>query len=177
MIKYITSFFTTLNKNSHPGEIAHAVSLGTLLAVMPKDNLLWVLLFVIILFVRINKGAFFISLILLGFLAPFCDVLIERIGYWALTLDFMQGAYAYCDTIPFVGWTKFYNTMVMGGLLFGLLIYIPVYFLTRVSLAQYRKFIRPLIEKFVTSKLAAVISKIPILRHIKKLSGIGDALK
>ncbi len=177
MIKYITSFFTSLNKNSHPGEIAHAICLGALLAAMPKNNLLWPILFIIILFVRINKGAFFISVILLGFITPFCDVIIEKIGYWALNLDFMQGIYLYLDTTPFVGLTKFYNSMVMGGLLFGLLIYLPLYLLSRFSVAKYRKFIRPALSKFVNSRLSPIVRKVPILRHLTKLKDIGEALK
>ena len=45
MFKYIKSFFSALNANAHPGDIAHAVAMGLLLAAIPKGNLLWVLSF------------------------------------------------------------------------------------------------------------------------------------
>ncbi|MEL3909030.1 MAG: hypothetical protein P1P64_08515 [Treponemataceae bacterium] len=74
MVQYVFSFFSSLNKNSHPGDIAHGVALGLLLAIMPKNNLLWPALFVFTIFIRINKGAFFLSLIFLGFLAHFGQI-------------------------------------------------------------------------------------------------------
>lgn len=49
MISYIAKLLKSLNTNSHPGEIAHAVAIGVLLGFMPKDNALWYLLFVFFL--------------------------------------------------------------------------------------------------------------------------------
>ena len=74
MIKFLLKFFKSLNANAHPGDIAHAVSLGLLLALVPKGNLMWPFLFALTFFIRMNKGAFFLSLILLSFVIHFIDI-------------------------------------------------------------------------------------------------------
>jgi uncharacterized protein (DUF2062 family) len=45
VFKYIKTFFTALNANAHPGDVAHGVAIGLLLALVPKGNLLWFFLF------------------------------------------------------------------------------------------------------------------------------------
>lgn len=176
MFNYVFSFFSSLNKNSHPGDIAHGVALGLLLAIMPKDNLLWPILFVFSLFIRSNKGAFFLSLILLGFLTPFLDVVIERLGFFLLSLEFLQSFYIMLDKIPFVGLTKFYNTMVAGGLLLGLILYIPTYAISRFLVYQYRKHFQSKMAKFTESKFSAIVGKLPFLKHLSKVEDIKDFL-
>ena len=54
MFAPIVKLFKSLNTNSHPGEIAHAVAIGMVLGFMPKNNVLWYILFVCFLFIRIN---------------------------------------------------------------------------------------------------------------------------
>ncbi|MEL3908791.1 MAG: TIGR03546 family protein [Treponemataceae bacterium] len=177
MLHHVFSFFSSLNRNAHPGDIAHAVALGLMLAILPKDNTLWIALFAFSIFIRMNKGAFFLSFIFLGFITPFWDVLIERLGFWVLSLPFLQNFYAMLDKIPFVGLTKFYNTMVAGGLLLGLILYIPVYILTRLLVRLYRAKVQPKFERVGESKAAGFVGKLPILRHLKKVQDIKDMIE
>lgn len=170
MIKYVTSFFRAINANAHPGDIAHAVALGLFLAILPKNNLTFTFLFFLSIFIRINKGAFFISFILFGFLTPFMDVLINNIGFWAVQLLFLRPIFIALENIPFVALFKLSNTMVLGGIIWGLILYIPVYILTRIIIAKYRKYMQPA----VNVKGVGLLGKIPLLRHLTKISDIKD---
>ncbi|AAS12098.1 MULTISPECIES: DUF2062 domain-containing protein [Treponema] len=170
MIKYVTSFFRAINANAHPGDIAHAVALGLFLAILPKNNLTFTFLFFLSIFIRINKGAFFISFILFGFLTPFMDVLINNIGFWAVQLLFLRPIFIALENIPFVALFKLSNTMVLGGIICGLILYIPVYILTRIIIAKYRKYMQPA----VNVKGVGLLGKIPLLRHLTKISDIKD---
>lgn len=170
MIKYVTSFFRAINANAHPGDIAHAVALGLFLAILPKNNLTFTFLFFLSIFIRINKGAFFISFILLGFVTPFMDVLINNIGFWAVQLSFLRPIFIALENIPFVALFKLSNTMVFGGIIWGLILYIPVYILTRIIVAKYRKYMQPA----VNVKGVGLLGKIPLLRHLTKISDIKD---
>lgn len=163
MFRYIKSFFTALNANAHPGDIAHAVSLGLLLAFVPKANLLWVFLFCFTIFVRVNKGSFFISLILLGFVVPFADRLVDGLGYGILSLPFLKSFYTVLYQTPFIGLTRFNNTMVAGGLAAGIITYFPVYFLFRYLVTGYRKTLQP---KIANSKFAKVFVQLPLIKQI-----------
>ena len=174
MFKYIKSFFLALNANSHPGDIAHAVSMGLFLALLPRTNLLWAFFFLCFVFVRVNKGTFLLSLVLLSFVVPFLDVTIEGLGYEILSLSFLQGFFAYLHQIPFVGLTRFNNTMVAGGLVLGVGLYVPVYILFRVLVVQYRKVLQP---RIVNSKLAKIFLKLPIIRMFLNAPTIGGLQK
>lgn len=170
MIKYVTSFFKSINANAHPGDIAHAVALGLFLAILPKNNLTFTFLFFLSIFIRINKGAFFISFILFGFVTPFMDIIINNIGFWAVQLSFLRPIFIALENIPFVALFKLSNTMVLGGIIWGLILYIPVYILTRIIIAKYRKYMQPA----VNVKGVGLLGKIPLLRHLTKISDIKE---
>lgn len=113
-----------------------------------------------------NKGTFFISLIIFSFIVPRFDAVSDSLGYRVLTLSFMQGTYEMLYQIPFVGWTKFNNSMVAGSFLMGLICYIPVYVLTRIIIRFYSEKIGP---KIGGAKIAKVLGKIPLLNKITKI--------
>ncbi|HZK20154.1 MAG TPA: TIGR03546 family protein, partial [Treponemataceae bacterium] len=127
LIKYIIKLFKSLNSNGHPGEIAHACALGMLLGIMPKNNALWWIIFIFTLFMRINKGSYFIFIIIASLLTPFLDSFFDSFGYLILTLPQLYGLFSNLLDIPFVGFLKFNNTIVMGSFACGVLVYIPMY--------------------------------------------------
>lgn len=163
MLKYIKSFFLALNANTDAGDIAHAAALGLLLAWVPRTNLLWVLLFLITLFLRVNKGAFFLSLILLSFVVPLADLFIEAVGYSVLSLGFMEGIFTILYQTPFVGLTQFSNSLVAGSLIAGVVAYVPVYLLVRLFVVQYRIKYQPMVAG---SKAAKIFVQLPLIKQI-----------
>ena len=167
MLKAIIKFFKALNSNVHPGAVAHAVCLGMILGFLPKTNALWYILTVFFLFVRINKGTFILFTFLFSLLAPLLDPLFDTIGWWFLNIEKLAPFFSWLLDIPFVGFTKFNNTIVMGSLLFGLAAYIPVYFLVRLFLKYWRAIIAPAVRK---TKLVAFLSKLPLVVKIGEMA-------
>ncbi len=174
MFKYIKSFFSALNANAHPGDIAHAVAMGLLLAAIPKGNLLWVLSFSVLLFVRVNKGAFFLSLILLSFVTPLADGFFDAFGYFILNLKPTEPLFVALVNTPFVGLTRFNNSVVAGSLAAGLLAYAPAYLLVRLLVRLYRTKLQP---KIVNSKAYKVIVNLPVIKQIIAAPRLGETLK
>lgn len=170
MIKYIFNFFKALNENAHPGDIGHAISFGFLLALMPKGNLSWVFLFVLTFFIRMNKGAFFLSVLLLSFLTPFLDVFIEMLGYSVLSIPFLEPLYTFLYQTPFIGLTRFNNTMVTGSFIAGAVLYVPIYQLTIKSIYFYRKTFQPAIVK---SKPYQLFIRLPLVKQLVGVFNIG----
>ena len=167
MLKAIIKFFKALNSNVHPGAVAHAVCLGMILGFLPKTNALWYILTVFFLFVRINKVTFILFTFLFSLLAPLLDPLFDTIGWWFLNIEKLAPFFSWLLDIPFVGFTKFNNTIVMGSLLFGLAAYIPVYFLVRLFLKYWRAIIAPAVRK---TKLVAFLSKLPLVVKIGEMA-------
>jgi len=164
MLKKIIKLLKSLNTNRNPGEIAHAVSIGFILGFVPKGNLLWVFLFILFLFVRINKGALFFITLLASAIAPSLDGLFDSLGYWVLVHPSLSPSFSLLLDIPFIAFTSFNDTLVMGSLCFGLLSYIPLYFLARLFIRVWRNSLLP---KLVT---------IPLFKKLGNLFKIKSAV-
>ena len=162
-IKPLLKLVNALNDNTSPGEIAHGVAIGLILGFMPKGNLLWIAIFIIMMFIRIQKGAYFLFMILGMIISPALDVTFHQIGLRILTEPKMIDFYAKILEVPLVAFTKFNNTVVMGSLVFGLACYVPVYFLSRLFIKLWRIKLGPAFRK---TKVFAVLSKVPFLQRL-----------
>ncbi|AIW88452.1 MULTISPECIES: TIGR03546 family protein [unclassified Treponema] len=163
MFSYIVKLLKSLNTNSHPGEIAHAVAIGMLLGFMPKDNVLWYLLFVFFLFVRVNRGAFLLTVLVASLFARFFDPLFDSLGYAVLTFSSLKPVYAALLDIPFVAFTKFNNTIVAGSIVFSLILYIPVYIVIRIFAKSWRTYLAPALAR---SKFVQALYHVPFVAKI-----------
>ena len=170
MLNYIVNFIKSLNSNSKPSQIANSFCIGMILGFMPKNNVLWYLLFIFFAFVRINKAGYYIMLAIVSLFAFLLDPLFDMIGYWLLNLEFLRPVFAFLLDVPFVGFTKFNNTVVMGSFLFSILIYIPLYVLFFFGVKFWRKTIAP---KFNDSKILKALYKIPVVGKLtQKISQV-----
>lgn len=167
MLKAIIGLIKSLNSNSHPGEIAHAVSIGVLLGLMPKDNALWYILFIFFAFVRINKAVYLLVILGMSLFAHTLDVYLDQIGYIVLTYEPAYPVYRFLLDIPFVAFTKFNNTVVMGSLVSGIILYIPVYIIARLLIKLWRSTIAP---KIASSKLWSGFKNLPLIKKIFAIS-------
>ena len=168
MLKAIAKLLGAISSNTRPGAIAHAVSCGGLLGFMPKDNLLWYILFIFILFMNIQRGAYALSILLGAAFTVFLDPLFDSVGYSILTVESVKPYYASLLDIPFVAFTKFNNTVVMGSFVCGVAAYIPLYVLARLFVWAWRKY---LAEKVRKLKIAAVLKNIPLVEKIAGMMG------
>ena len=88
-------------------------------------------------------------------------------GWWFLNLEKLTPFFSWLLDIPFVGFTNFNNTIVMGSLLFSLAAYIPLYFIVRLFLKYWRAFLAPAVRK---SKLVVYLSKLPLIVKIGEMA-------
>lgn len=174
MFKYIKSFFTALNANANPGDIGYAVAAGFALALLPRNNLMWPLLFILFLFIRMNKGAFFLSLILLSFVTPLTDPLLDTVGALVLGASPLKGIFTVLYETPFVGLTLFNNTIVCGALVTALILFFPIDLLFVLLVKIYRNKLQHVI---VSSKIYSVIVNLPLIKQIISAPDIGGISK
>lgn len=165
MFSYIAKIINALNANVKPSQIANGFCLGLILGFVPKSNLLWYVLFVFFLFVRLNKGAYLLFTLVGSLIAPALDPLFDSIGYKVLTMPQLVPTFSKLIDIPFVGFTKFNNTIVAGSLTCGIIAYIPVFILIVLFVKLYRQSIAPAINN---SAFAAALRKVPLVGDIIK---------
>ncbi|MBQ1949573.1 MAG: TIGR03546 family protein [Treponema sp.] len=166
MLSYIVNFFKVLNSNSKPSQIANSFCIGLILGFMPKNNVLWYILLVFFAFVRINKCGYCIMILLGSLFAYLLDGFFDSIGYAVLTFEPMEAVFAGLLDIPFVGFTKFNNSVVCGSFIFGLLCYLPLFLLVCVFIKFWRNTLAPVL---INSKLFKALCKIPLAGKIVSL--------
>ncbi len=174
MISAIVKLLKGLNDNSHPGEIAHAASCGFLLGLLPKDNLLWYLIFILFLFLRINKGALLLVILLGSVVALFLDPLLDTIGYTILTIDAIAPFMAFFLNIPLMAYTKINNSVVLGSLVFSIVAYFPMYLAAKAFVSVWRKTLAP---KLANNKIVKGFMKLPIVSKIYKAYSKVEAIR
>ena len=167
MIKPLVRLLQALSSNSDPGAIAHAFACGILLGFMPKDNIFWYILFIFILFMRIQRATYSLTVLVGALIAPLLDPLFHTIGMWVLTRESLIPFYEKLLSIPFVSFTKFNNTIVMGSLCFSLLCYFPLYGLARLWVHLWRRYIAAGVRKL---RIVNLIKQIPLVEKIHDLA-------
>ncbi len=173
MIKGIARLIVALNANTRPGEIAAGAAFGLLLALVPGGNLLWSALFILTFFLKINMTMTFLLLGLLRLVVPLADPALDALGFAVLSLAGLRGFFIAVQGLPLAPWTRFNDTVVMGGLLAGLLLWAPAFLLVRLLVSLYRRKLR---EKIAQSKLAKALGRVPLLSAIgKAVQALGGA--
>lgn len=163
MLSYIIKLLKALGANSKPSQIANSFCIGFILGVMPKNNLLWWLVFIFFMFVRINKAGYFIMMLLGAFISPYLDPTFHKIGEFVLTYEPLVPVYSKLLEIPFVGFTRFNNTIVCGSLVAGIIAYIPLYIFMLVFIWVWRKWIAPFFNR---SKVVKMFFQLPLVRKL-----------
>ncbi len=108
-------------------QLALGCSLGIVIGILPKSNLM-VAIFVALLFSwRVNLAAGLICAGIFSFLGPAADPFFHHVGDTLLTIRPLQGVYGWLNQTPIVAWTHLNNTVVAGATCLGLLQIYPTY--------------------------------------------------
>ena len=167
-IVWIAKVVAALNANTRSTEIGAAIAYALLLALIPAGNLLWIALLVLSFFVRINNAMLFVFLAVFSLFAAIFDPLTDLVGYAVLKAGFLTSLWTSLANIPFVPWTKFNNTLVMGGLLVGLVLFVPVAWAFSALVKAWRSGVR---EKLYNLKAVQAFLKWPVVSTITKIFG------
>ena len=95
------------------------------------------------------------------------DPTLDSIGWWFLHISFLQPVFANLLEVPFVRFTHFNNTIVAGAIVSGLILYIPLYWLSRLAIWGIRSKLIPVMRK---TKFILALSKVPLIKKISKIS-------
>lgn len=163
MINGIAQFVAALNGNLKKGQIASGFAWGLLFGLVPAGNFFWILFFIISFFFRHHNGSKILVMAIVKLLFFAMWPLTDALGWEVLHIETLVPLYTTLYNMPFVPFTKFNNTLVAGGLVAGLALWIPVYFLVRALVPTYRKTLAP---KIRNSKLVQSINKVPIINSL-----------
>lgn len=115
-----------------PTELAAGFTLGTIIGLLPKGNLIALSLCVLLFSLRVNKGLAVAAAVVFSCLATSIDPFVHKLGLIVLNAKPLQLNYACVFNLPFGPWLGFNNTVTSGVLLVGIYISYPVYYATRL---------------------------------------------
>ena len=79
-LKTITKFFSGINANTRPGEIAAGIAFGFLLALQPGWTIIRLVFMAFAFMLKINMPALFFSLLVFALASPVLDVPLDLLG-------------------------------------------------------------------------------------------------
>ncbi|MDR0878164.1 MAG: TIGR03546 family protein [Treponema sp.] len=165
MIKAIAKLIVALNGNVKKSQIAAGFAWGLLLALIPAGNAFWIVLLLVSFFFKHNHGSMLLGLAVLKLLLPLAASPIDTLGWEILHIDRLQPLLTTMYNMPFVPFTKFNNTLVAGGLVSGIILWLPAFFLFKFLVSLYRNTLSP---KIRNSKIIKKIAKFPFISAISK---------
>jgi uncharacterized protein (TIGR03546 family) len=96
---------------------------------------------------------------LVSFVNPLADKLSDPLGYALLTSDALTPLWTALYNMPVMPWTDFNNSVLLGGLIIGMVLFVPVYFAGRRFGVFYNDKFRDRVmnSKFVKGMKASVL--------------------
>lgn len=116
--------------HNRPERLAAAVALGILAGLVPKLNLLAVILYGLILILPVHTllaVAISIGVALLSFQL---DAAAHSVGQWLLSQASLRALWSSLERAPLVPWMSLHNTVVLGHLVIGTALLAPIYMIS-----------------------------------------------
>ncbi len=127
---------------STPRQMSMGLAFGILLGLVPKGNLLAISLGLMLAATRLNLAVAALGAMAAALAAVACDGLFDQIGWWVLSRPQLAGVWQWLYEQPFVPWTDFNHSIVMGSFVTGLALVVPVHFASRPLFAKYAGVLR-----------------------------------
>jgi uncharacterized protein (TIGR03546 family) len=154
LLKQFFQLLKLLNSETGTYQIAWGVAFGFVLGMTPAFSLQTILVFIILLFFRVQMGAAFVAAFFFKFIAFLLDPIFHSIGAAVLSNEGLKPLLTSLYNMPIVPWTRFYNTIVMGSGVVSLLLTPLVFYISLYLVKKYRKNVY---ERFKQSKFFKAI--------------------
>ena len=136
-LRLLKDLASSLHGGSDPRHLAAGFALGAALGLIPKGNLFAAVFLVLFFTLRLHKGMALMSATLFTPLGYAVDGLAHRIGLALLKAPALHGLWTALYDLPIIPLTRFNNTVVLGNLVLGGALFIPLYFAFLSFVAWY----------------------------------------
>jgi uncharacterized protein (TIGR03546 family) len=139
--------------SSTPRQISMGLAMGMVVGLVPKGNLLAIVLGMILAASRVNLAIAAASAVLFTLIGVFLDPVFDRVGTWLLRMPALQQFWTDLYNTPVMPWTDFNNSVVLGSLTVGLLMVWPVHRLSLPWIAEYSVVVTDYVRKWWITRL------------------------
>lgn len=160
LLKTLNGLLNLLNSEKSPWQISAGAAFGLLMGLTPKLSLHNLVLVLLVFLLRVNLSMFFISFGIVSLIAFVMDPIFDRLGYWALVeVGALRPFWIDVTTGALWPYFRFNNTVVVGSILLGLVLFLPVWLGGAALIKIYRETWR---EQIKSSKLVKTLKATPL---------------
>ena len=169
-LQIVKGFIQVLRSGQTPRQIAGGFALGAMVGLMPFFSLQSLFLWFVILVLDVNLSATLLAVTLFALVAYVLDPLMHALGYFLLVdSPSLHSLWMSLYNAPIAPLTRFNNTVVLGSLVAGLLLFLPVYFGMRRFVLAYRTHLHTRVERL---RIYQVVSKSTIVKWYDRIKNI-----
>lgn len=161
VVRPVRQLVEALTNEDAPQQIALGVALGMLVGLVPKGNLTAVVLMAVALSLRANLAAVVGSAGLFTAFGAWVDPLAHDLGWRVLTRPSLQPMGAWLYDLPLFPWTGLNNTVVLGSLLLGLVLFWPVYYVVWHGCRRARPWLAARLAKYRVPQALLLVEAAP----------------
>lgn len=170
ILKLAAKFLKILRSEASPSQIGIGFALGMIIGLTPFWSLHNLVIVILIAILNVNIGMAILGFLVFSAFAYLLDPVFHSFGYFLLVdLTVLNGLWTFLYNIPVIALSRFNNTVIMGSLVSSLLIFVPVYFLAKRGVVQYREKLDPKIQKF---KIVQAVKASKFYSVYEKIQGI-----
>lgn len=136
-----------------PRQLALGFALGMVIGLVPKGNLIAVALTVALFSTRVNLGMGLLSAGLFSWLGVYLDPASHDLGMKLLGAESLRPFWNFLYDVPLARWSGFNNTVVLGGLLLGAVLFYPAYEVSRLVFAKVQPPAREWLRRFWVTRV------------------------
>ena len=137
-LKLLQSIISTLNSEGTPRQIAAGFALGAALGLTPLVNVHNLLVFAAACLLNVSFGGFLLGWTVFVPVGFALDPLFHAVGLALLQSPALTGFWTALYNTPGVPLTNFNNSVVLGSFVSWVVLWLPIYFLSRWLVVKYR---------------------------------------
>lgn len=165
LVALLRKLLKTLNSEGTPNQIAAGIAIGAVLGLTPIANLHNLVLFSIVLLTRVSLSGVFLGWALFVPVGFLLDPQFNAIGEWLLIDNVsMASMWEGWYNTPVIAFTNFNNTVVLGSFICWLVLTLPIFFIARIGVIQYRKH---LYERLTDTKLFKTVKASKLYKYYR----------
>lgn len=148
MLTLLAKLLHALNSDSSIRQIALAIALGFVVGLSPLFTLHNLAIIFFVLLLRIHLGSFILALGFFSGLSYLLSPYIVEVGEYVLTLPSLNGLFTSLYQVSLFKLAHWHHTYTLGSFILGIVLCVPIYFISKLIIDKYRVHIKTFFEKF-----------------------------
>lgn len=148
MLTLLAKLFHALNSDSSIRQIALAIAMGFVVGLSPLLTLHNIVIICIALIIRVHFGSFILAVGFFSGLSYLLSPVIVFVGEYLLTSEALNEIFTTLYQTTLFKLAHWHHTYVLGALILGISLCIPLYFFSKFFIEKYRIHIMKFFEKF-----------------------------